>query len=77
MKKQQGDFFFTRQEEDKARRVARRNGLRVSKSRDLLYHSNNRGGLRLIDPYNNTVVAGLNFDCTPEQIIYFAEKHSQ
>jgi hypothetical protein len=30
--------------------------------------------LQLVDPYTNTVIAGVNFECTPEEIIYFAEK---
>jgi hypothetical protein len=53
MKKEQGEFYFTRKEEDSARRVARRNGLRVCKSRDRYYHGGNRGGLQLVE--GNTV----------------------
>jgi hypothetical protein len=74
MKRQRGDFFFTRKEEDRARRVARRHGLRVCKSRERYYHDNSRGGLQLVE--GNTVIAGVRFDCSPEQIIYFAEHHS-
>jgi hypothetical protein len=75
MKKEQGEFYFTRKEEDRARRVARSNGLRVCKSRDRYYHGGNRGGLQLVE--GNTVIAGVNFDCSPEGIIYFAEHHNR
>jgi hypothetical protein len=75
MKKQEGDFHFTRTEEDRARRVARRNGLRVCKSRDRYYHGGNRGGLQLVE--GNTVIAGVNFDCSPEDIIHLAEQYNR
>ena len=75
MKKQQGDFFFTRKEEDRARRVARRNGLRVCKSRDRYYHCNSRGGLQLVE--GNKVIAGVNFNCSPEDIVNLAEQYNR
>jgi hypothetical protein len=61
------------QTEAKARRVARQYGHRVHKSRERTQHFNNRGGLQLVDPYRNEVLAGADFDCTPAEIIYHAE----
>lgn len=60
--------------EAQARRVARKYGLRVHKSRERAQHFNNRGGLQLVAPCRNEVLAGVNFDCTPADIIYFAEQ---
>lgn len=66
-------YDFTPAEEASARRVAKRLGFRVCKSRERSQHFNNQGGLQLLD--GNAVIEGVNFDCTPEEIIYFAEKH--
>jgi hypothetical protein len=65
---------YTRTEEDRARRIARRYGLRVEKSRQRSLHLNNLGGLQLIDPNMNAVIAGANYDCTPDAIIDHVEK---
>jgi len=48
-----------------ARRVAKRAGFRVCKSRDRSQHWNNRGQLQLIDD-RNCVVLGVNFESSPE-----------
>jgi hypothetical protein len=53
---------------DRARRAAARHGLRVEKSRTRNHHANDRGGLMLVDS-NNIVMAGANYDRTPERII--------
>lgn len=52
----------------KARRVARRHGCRITKSRQR-FHINNLGGFQVVDRYRNEVIAGSNYDCTPEEII--------
>ena len=49
----------------RARRAAHKRGCRVEKSRDRMVHSNNRGLLRLIDPYVNTDILGRDFNATP------------
>jgi hypothetical protein len=58
--------------EQKARRAARRSGFIATKSRQRTYHSNNRGGFQLVEPYRNEVVMGVNYEMTPEQVIEYA-----
>jgi hypothetical protein len=59
--------------EAKARRIAKRHDHRVCKARGRL-HSNNRGQFQLSNNRNNTVVGGVNFDMTPQEIIdYFKD----
>ncbi len=56
----------------KARKVARRVGLAVRKSRARL-SLDNQGGLMLIDPNRNWIVAGSHYDWEPEDIIAYCE----
>jgi len=58
----------------RARRAASKRGWRVEKSRDRI-HANNRGLLRLIDPYVNADILGRAFDATPEDIIDYCWDH--
>lgn len=53
-----------------ARRVAKRAGFRVCKSRDRSQHWNNRGQLQLIND-RNCVVLGVNFESSPEEVVEF------
>jgi hypothetical protein len=53
-----------------ARRVAKRAGSRVCKSRDRSQHWNNWGQLQLIND-RNFVVLGFNFDASPEEVVEF------
>jgi hypothetical protein len=54
-------------EVDRARRAAAELGYRVEKSRDRYQPHNNRGGLMLLK--GNIVLAGGNYDLTPEDVI--------
>lgn len=53
-----------------ARRVAKRAGFRVCKSRDRSQHWNNRGQLQPIND-RNFVVLGVQFDASPEEVVEF------
>lgn len=52
---------------NRARRVAAELGYRVEKSRSRYQHHNNRGGLILLK--GNVVLAGDNYDLTPEDVV--------
>jgi hypothetical protein len=58
--------------EQQARRMAKKHGFRVCKSRQRSQHMNNKGGLQLID-YHNNVVLGVDFDASPNDVIKFIE----
>lgn len=60
--------------EGKARRMARKAGLAVRKSRQRNLTFDNQGKLMVIDPYHNIVVAGSHFDLSPEDVIHFCEE---
>jgi hypothetical protein len=47
---------------DRVRRKAYRNGFQILKSRERSTHSNNRGGLMLVEIRSNTVLEGVDFD---------------
>jgi hypothetical protein len=51
-----------------ARRAARREGLEVRRSRRAL-SSDNKGGLMLMDPSRNWVIAGERFDVSAEAVV--------
>jgi hypothetical protein len=53
----------------KARRTAKRVGLRAVKSRLHKGSVDNRGGFMLNDPFRNTPVAGRRFDLEPEMYL--------
>lgn len=65
----------TRQDIDRARRLARRHGYRIERARGPL-HSSNHGGLQLVDVHTNTVYAGAHFDCTAAEIIAHVESQA-
>jgi hypothetical protein len=48
--------------ESRLRRMARRQGMRIEKSRCRSVHMNNLGGYQLIDTARNFVIAGANYD---------------
>lgn len=50
------------------RRRAKRLGYVVRKSRERYLHSDNRGQYMLIDAHRNSVVLGVRFDATPNEI---------
>jgi hypothetical protein len=52
----------------RARRAARREGLEVRRSRRAL-SSDNKGGLMLMDPSRNWVIAGERFDVSAEAVV--------
>jgi hypothetical protein len=52
-----------------ARRAAKRVGLRAAKTRWRANSVDNHGGFQLIDPYSNSVVAGVRFDMSAEDVI--------
>ena len=58
--------------EARARRAAKHVGLLAVKSRFAL-SIDNRGGFRLLDPYNNRIVAGEKFDLTAEEVIEYCK----
>lgn len=57
--------------EARARRAAKRIGLRAIKSRMTIGGGWNDGGFMIIVPYRNAVMAGERFDLTPEDVIEF------
>ncbi len=59
--------------ENKVRRWAKRLGYRVEKSRARALHINNRGLYQLIDD-RNTVVEGVDYDASLDQIEYALQK---
>jgi ribosomal protein L32 len=59
--------------ESKARRAARRCGLRVKKSRRAI-SCDNFGEFALIIPNQNLIFAGSRFDLTAEEIIEYCDK---
>jgi len=63
--------------EQKARRIARKAGFTLHKSREHTLHCNNEGGFNICDPYFNTVVGGLgNFENTAEDVIKFCRDNN-
>jgi hypothetical protein len=55
--------------DSQARRAAQRVGLFARKSRWRRDTVDNHGGYRLIDPYQNYVVAGCRFDLTAADVV--------
>lgn len=60
--------------DSRARRAAKRAGLRAEKSRVKTYCWNFQGGYQLIDDRNN-VVNGVNYDLTAKQVIEYCSEH--
>lgn len=57
--------------EARARRAAKRVGLRAIKSRRTIGGGRNDGGFMIIDPYRNAVMAGERFELTPDDVIEY------
>ena len=55
--------------EARARRAAKRLGLKAQKSRELKGTIQNRGGFRLVDEERDFIWAGRNYDCAAEGVI--------
>lgn len=53
---------------------AKRVGLRIEKSRGAP-HSNNRGGLQLVDVERNIVIAGVDYDLSLESAAHLIDQH--
>jgi len=63
--------------EQRARRAARRIGLRARKSRWRLGTGDNRGAFMILNPYRNCIVAGERFNLQAEEVVAFClEKHA-
>ena len=56
-----------------ARYWASKADYRVVKARGQ-QHINNRGGYKLVDAYDSTVIAGLDFDLTPKDVVEFCKR---
>jgi hypothetical protein len=61
----------TRSQQDRARRAAKRVGLKARKSRWRAGSIDNFGDFQIIDPKHNWVVAGAKFDCTADDVVEF------
>jgi hypothetical protein len=57
----------------KARRAAKRVELRAHKSRWRKDTFDNFGAFQVVDPYTNTVVAGVRYDMSPEDVIEYCK----
>jgi len=68
------DDLATKALEQRARRAAKKAGLRASKTRWRANSFDNLGGFQIIDPYYNTVVTGLRFDMSAEEVINFCSE---
>jgi hypothetical protein len=64
----------TRREEDRARRAAKRVGLKARRSRWRAGTTDNLGDFQIIDPRRNWIVAGEKFDLTADDVIAFCAK---
>jgi hypothetical protein len=60
--------------ENRARRLARRLGLRVHKSQWRIGTKDNRGRFQVLDPKHERIIAGEKFDLTAEGVIVFCQK---
>ena len=60
--------------ENRARRLARRLGLRVHKSQWRIGTKDNRGRFQVLDPKHERIIAGAKFDLTAEGVIAFCQK---
>jgi hypothetical protein len=55
----------------RARRAAKRAGLKAVRSRWRRDSVDNRGGFQILEPYRNAIVAGVRFDLSAEEVIAF------
>ncbi len=61
--------------EQKARRAAKRAGFVAKKSRWRAHSVDNLGGFQIVQPYFNSVQAGVRFDMTAEEVIDYCRNH--
>lgn len=62
--------------ESKARRLAKKVGLSVHKSRQSL-SIDNHGGFQIVDQYTNTVLDGIRFEMSADDVIAYCESRDQ
>jgi len=62
--------------ENRLRRLANKQGLRIEKSRIRYTCISNQGGYRLIDAYTNTLIDGVYYDMTLAEIEHALRKNS-
>jgi hypothetical protein len=60
--------------ESTARRAAKRVGLLVRKSRRRRGSADNCGGFMSLNPYRNTIIAGVRFDLSAEHVVRYCEE---
>ena len=60
-----------RNQEDRARRAAKRIGLKARRSRWRAGSIDNLGDFQIIDPQQNWVIAGERFDLTADDVVEF------
>jgi hypothetical protein len=63
--------------EDRARRAAKRIGLRARKSRWRANSIDNFGGFQIISPWQNRIVAGEKYSMSAEDVIEFCAEREQ
>ena len=61
--------------DDQARRAAKRVGLKARKSRWRANSIDNRGGLQIIDPMRNWIVAAEKYNYTADDVVEFCAKY--
>lgn len=59
---------------DRLRIRAKKYGMRIEKARRQ-QHLNQRGGLQLIEIWNNTVLAGVDYELTVAQAAYWVDRY--
>jgi hypothetical protein len=59
----------------RARRAARKVGLKATKTRCRSNSVDNYGGFQIIDPHSNLIVAGVRFDMSAEQVIEYCKEN--
>ena len=69
------DDLITQSLEARARRAARRVGLKASKSRWRANSIDNRGAFQIIDPMRNWVIAGEKYEVSPQDVIDYCQRH--
>jgi hypothetical protein len=63
-----GEQPVSRTVDNRLRRLAKKRGYRLTKSRQKLLHYYCQGGYRLIEPHQNAVIAGEYFELTPGDV---------
>ena len=55
-------------EDSRLRRLAKKHGYALRRSRSSYWSINNRGEYQIVDPFLNMIVAGEKFDMTPGNV---------